>query len=415
MSYKILYQIIVVIFFDLLLASQSVLLVVSFDGYRYDYNEMYGAKHFNQFIDTGVKAKSLKPVFPTLTFPNHFSIATGTYPGTHGILANEFYDPIRDESYSYKIKETVQDGSWYKSEPIWVTAEKQGIKSAVYFWPGSEAEINGIRPSIYKEYSSNDQFNARVDSVVSWMQLPESKRPGLIMLYFHEPDRTGHIHGLNKEHLIPTLEKMDDILGYIMQELEKVESNTNVIIVSDHGMIELDRNQDILLNQYIGDIGSKHFRGNGPLMQIDALGDKGLKSKLSKKLKRIPNVHIYYGDDTICSIEEHNHHKDYYDLLLGDVNPSQIGDFLLVAEEGWSLFYDEEDQNSFTIDGMHGYFARNMSMHGIFYANGPMFKEGMEIDTFELIHIYPLLCNILNISPHEGNEGSIDVLKGILK
>ena len=405
---------ILLIILSFLLSSNPIVLVISFDGYRYDYNEMYDAKNFNIFKNNGVKAKSLKPVFPTLTFPNHYSIATGAYPGTHGIVGNEFYDRERKEKYSYKVKETVQDGSWYKSEPIWVTAERQGIKSAVYFWPGSEAEINGYRPSIYKEYTSKGSFEARVDSVISWMQLPEDIRPGFIMLYFHEPDRTGHIHGLKSEYLIPTLEKMDDILGYIMQELDKLDQDTDVIIVSDHGMLEIDRQDDILLNQYLGDIGSEHFRGNGPIMQIDALGDQGLKNKLARKLKKVPNVHIFTSNDRVCSIEEHNHHLDYYDLLLGSLTDNQIGDFLLVAEEGYSLFYDKADQDSFTIDGMHGYFARNMSMHGIFYASGPSFKNNVDIDTFELIHVYPMLCEILDIVPHERHEGSIDVLKEIL-
>ena len=169
----------------------------------------------------GVKAEALIPVFPTLTFPNHYSIATGAYSGTHNITGNSFYNKQYNEKYSLYDKKTVRDAKFYKSEPIWVTAERQEIKSASYFWVGTEAPVKGYSPSIFKYYDGSVSFHARVDSIISWLKLPEIIRPQLMMLYFSEPDQTGHNEGIHEPEIVESIEEMDELLGYLLNKLTK--------------------------------------------------------------------------------------------------------------------------------------------------------------------------------------------------
>ena len=153
--------------------NDNYVLMVSFDGFRYDYMDKVSTPHFDRIEKKGVVSEGLIPVFPSLTFPNHYSIATGSYSGKHNITGNSFFDKTFDEMYDYRNKNTVRDPKFYKSEPIWVTAERQGLKTASYYWVGTEAPIKGYSPSIFKYYDGAVSFTSRIDSVVSWFELPE--------------------------------------------------------------------------------------------------------------------------------------------------------------------------------------------------------------------------------------------------
>ncbi|SVD74134.1 uncharacterized protein METZ01_LOCUS426988, partial [marine metagenome] len=185
--------------------------MVSFDGFRYDYMNWTETPNFDYVEKNGVKADGLIPVFPSLTFPNHYAIATGAYAGTHNITGNSFYDKNLQQNYSMYDRDAVRDPRFYKSEPIWVTAERQGIKTASFFWVGTEAPIRGVSPSIFKYYDGDISFETRVDSVISWFQLKEHQRPHLILLYFSEPDHTGHEYGVDKDKMIESVIKMDNL------------------------------------------------------------------------------------------------------------------------------------------------------------------------------------------------------------
>ena len=159
--------------FSLLFSTESneeYVILVSFDGFRYDYADRVETKNFDYLENWGVKSKSLKPVFPSFTFPNHYSIATGCYADKHKIIGNEFKTELGN--YSYKNKSSVQDPKWYGAEPIWVTAEKNGIITATYFWVGSEAPINGVYPTYYKNYENGIDPDVKIDQVVDWLELP---------------------------------------------------------------------------------------------------------------------------------------------------------------------------------------------------------------------------------------------------
>ena len=368
---------------------EQYVILVSFDGFRYDYTERVRTPNFDYLENWGVKAKSLKPIFPSFTFPNHYSIATGCYVDKHGILGNEFKTDLG--TYSYKNKNTVQDAKWYGAEPIWVTAEKNGIITATYFWVGSEAPIGGYYPTYYKNYKNGINPKNKVDQVIDWLKLPIDERPRLICLYFNEPDHAGHVFGANSEEVNDKIEESDNILGYLLRSLTKLDvyDKTNIIIVSDHGMVDVSEERVINIDDFnISGI----IDGKGPIMNVI------FKEEI---LINIPHITI------VPSLENNQLHYN-----------NSIYDFLLIADEGWMMYkYDhlEEYNGKLPVKGMHGYNPDNINMHAIFYAYGPKFKRGIQIDTFELIHIYPILCEILGIRPYKNIDGKLEVLKPIFK
>ena len=380
-------------------------ILVSFDGFRYDYMDRMETPNFDYLEKWGVRAKSLKPIFPSFTFPNHYAIATGCYADKHKILGNEFSTFLENgevSRYSYKDKNTVQDAKWYGAEPIWVTAEKNNIITATYFWVGSEAPIGGYYPTYYKNYENGINPKDKVDQAIDWLELPIDKRPRLVCLYFNEPDHAGHVFGPDSDEVNNQIKESDNILGYLLRSLTKLDiyKKINLVIVSDHGMVEVSSEKVVNISEYnIPGI----IDGKGPLMSVidtssirDTLNNLSIIDNLV-----IPNV-------TFVPSKENN--ELHYD------NP--MYDFLLVAEEEWMLYKDEDIKKyngTLPVKGMHGYYSDNINMHAIFYAFGPRFKQSKVIDTFELIHIYPMICELLKVEPYQDIDGRIEVLNPILR
>ena len=379
------YRLILFFYLSLLSAnSDEYVLLISFDGFRYDYIDMADTPTFDKFISSGVSSESLIPIFPSLTFPNHYSIATGSYANQHRILSNSFYSKQLGEKYSMYDSNTVRNGNFYGMEPIWVTAEKNGIISATYFWIGSEAEISGFRPSIYKNYDGSIPFEARVDSVVSWLRLPKDKRPILSMLYFSEPDYTGHKYGTQGSEIINSIESMDKLFSYILSEIDKLDfsEKINIIVVSDHGMTEVSRDRVVLLDKYI-DI------DNFNIILGPSLTSLNYKEGISNlKIDDIDNLSIF---------NQFNIPEDFEFLNF------DMPDFLILADKGWFITTENNisEKKSFPL-GMHGYLTNDKDMHGSFFASGPSFNKGLILESFENINIYPLICEILNIAPYNG-------------
>jgi predicted AlkP superfamily pyrophosphatase or phosphodiesterase len=382
---------------------QPTVLMVSFDGFRWDYVDNANTPNFDYLRDHGTKAESLQPVFPSKTFPNHYSLATGAYTGTHMLTGNRVWDKEFKEMYKLSDRSKVQDGKWYQAEPIWVTAERQGVKSASYFWVGSEAEIKGYRPSNYKYYDGDVPYRSRVDSVVAWYKLPEDIRPHLTLLYFSEPDHTGHGFGPNSSETIEVVEEMDEILGYLLEGLKSLDiaNEINLIVLSDHGMTEVSIDRTIIVDDYIS-MDDFHTVGRGPVMQLNIKNNANLTlEEMDVKLKSIPHLTAYKKSE----IPERYHFVN-----------RNTGDFVLVAEEGWLILTEGVSYDAL---GTHGYDNELKSMHAIFYAMGPRIKENYTVGTFENIHVYPLICELLNIKPYanapDAPEGRLEVLQEILK
>src|ERR1700760_211553 len=183
-------------------SAKHYVVLVSIDGFRYDYAKLYGAPHLNTIAKEGASAPDgMIPSYPSVTFPNHYTLVTGLYPEHHGIVAMSFYDEQRKERYAYNDPKTNSDGSWYGGTPLWVLAEQQGMRSACLFWPGSEAEIQGKRPSYYLRFNDKFDDEKRVDQVVAWLKLPPELRPHFITLYYSNVDHAGHNYGPDSEEV----------------------------------------------------------------------------------------------------------------------------------------------------------------------------------------------------------------------
>ena len=392
-------------------SSKEYVLLVSFDGFRHDYASIVDTPNFDKVKEKGVYAKSLIPIFPTLTFPNHYSIATGCYADKHRIIGNTFYSKKLDSVYSMYNRETVIDSSFYGAEPIWVTAEKNGLRSASYFWVGSE--VIGRTPYIYKKYDSSVPFTARIDSVISWFELDEEKRPDLTLLYFSEPDHTGHMFGPESMEVSDMIIQSDQLLGYLLDKLNTldIKDQINLIIVSDHGMSTVTQEKLIYLDDFL-DKEMIDFQGGGAIGMINKKKSQFSIKKPFKKT-RYSLREIYKRIEFI----------EFIDIYKSKNIPSKFHflnedspDFLLVADNGWFI---TDRKNSAkvgnTLNGMHGYDPNNFDTHGIFYAIGPSFRRGYSVDSFESIHVYPIICDILNISAHNNIDGDLSKVKAMLR
>jgi len=381
---------------------EPTVLLISLDGFRWDYLEKAHTPNLDRLVNTGVKARALIPVFPTKTFPNHYSIATGLYPENHGIIANTMYDPVVDDTFALSLRAAVSDGRWYGGEPIWVTAEKQGQISATLFWPGSEAEIENFRPTYWYEYDHDMPHADRVNQVLAWFDLPPDHRPTFITLYFPDTDDDGHRFGPDSQELAATAEKVDSTLGTLFQGLmeREIMEEINILVVSDHGMASTDSTQMIFLDDYI------NLTQAGVIDWSPILGlrpPEEVRENIYAALKNAhPHLQVYRREE----VPRRLHYSTHYRI------PPVIG----IADEGWSIatraFYQRDP--SYFAGGTHGYDNRYPSMHGIFIARGPAFKNGLQVAPFLNIHIYNLITVVLGLEPAP-NDGSLDSVKVILK
>ena len=230
--------------------SKPYVILVSLDGFRYDYAKRYHAEHLLALAAEGASApEGMLPAYPSITFPNHYTIVTGLYPEHHGIVANSFYDPARKETYSYHDSKSVGDGTWYGGTPLWVLAEQQGMRSASFFWVGSEADIQGVRPTYYLKFDGKFPNPKRVEQVLAWLRLPPEQRPHLITLYFSDTDTAGHRYGPDSPQVADAVHELDGEIGKLMDGLKDIKLPVDLIVLADHGMVKVE-GAPIHLDQY---------------------------------------------------------------------------------------------------------------------------------------------------------------------
>lgn len=371
-------------------------ILISIDGYRYDYTKKFSPQNLQSFIKGGVEASGIIPVYPTLTFPNHYSIVTGMRSENHGIVHNKFYDPKRDETFSF-MKLSGRDGSWYTGEPLWKSASKQGLKSASFFWVGSDA--SGNYPDYWHRYDGRISKAKRVDQVVDWLKLPLGARPNLITLYFSEVDSKGHKYGPDSEEVKKAVMNVDAAIGRLTEKLEELNLDINIIIVSDHGMQKLYKDKVLYLDDFIKGIKGVRVVGGGASTNL-YIPNKKIREAVFQKLKGAEHLSIYKREN----IPAH----------FGYKNNSRIGDIVISTH---APFYLKKSRASTwpIKSATHGFEPlKTPSMNGIFYAKGPQFKKGLKIDAFENIHVYPMILEILGLKLDHKIDGNLKVLRPIL-
>lgn len=375
-------------------------ILISLDAFRWDLADKYQAKNLIRLRETGVQAAYLKPSFPSLTFPNHYGIATGMYPSHHGIVDNIFYDKATNVIYKKSDKKMAVDSSWYGGKPLWVLAEEQKMLSAVFYWPGSEISMNGIRPTYLFNYNETIPIERRIGVVKDWLNLPAEKRPHFIALYFPQVDKAAHSFNPDSEETRKAVEILDDAVGKMLDVAKKNGLDINFIVLSDHGMTTIDRENTMPLPKTID---LNHFivpPGNA-LLHVYAKEEKYIKPTY-KALKAEAKDYDVYLSRNIPKAWHYNKKNDIY---------NRVGDLILVPHLP-KVF----NINNVKPDiGQHGFDPAISDMHAIFYAWGPNFKSGLKIAAFENVNVYPLITKILGLTYNHKIDGKEKVLAPILK
>jgi predicted AlkP superfamily pyrophosphatase or phosphodiesterase len=373
--------------------------LVSLDGFRWDYAKKYGARHLLEIGKHGVWApEGMLPSYPSLTFPNHYAIVTGLYPEHNGLVANSFYDESRDARYAIADSAAVTDGSWYSGVPLWSLAESQGMRSACLFWPGSEAKIAGFRPTYYLHFDDKIDDTARIEQVLAWLKVPEAERPHFITLYYSEPDHEGHEFGPDAPQTRAAVLKVDGLVGKLRAGLDATHLPIDLVVVSDHGMtrtedgwVTLDRFADL-----------SGFQAAGSLLYGKSEEDR---ARVYNQLKHASEKFVAYR------------RKDVPAGLHYNQNPRE-GDPVIVATGAYAIRAHgpppgAEDRPP--IPGMHGLDPRKMpDMKASFFAAGPDIIEGKTVAPFDNVNLYPWLAHLLGLKPPK-SDGSLNVLSVTLR
>ncbi|HOE24396.1 MAG TPA: ectonucleotide pyrophosphatase/phosphodiesterase [Bacteroidales bacterium] len=367
--------------------------MVSLDAFRWDYDSIYGTPVLDDIARKGVTATRLIPSFPTKTFPNHYTIATGLYPDHHGLVNNSFYAPDLDLVYRIGDRAMVSNGAFYGGEPVWVTARKQGMKSASFYWVGSEAPVQGIQPDYWKPYDDEVPFGDRVDTVLKWLSMPINKRPHLVTLYFEEPDAVSHGYGPVSPETTAMVRSLDSLIGVLRTGLGKLPNaaDINLIVLSDHGMTEVDNSRYNYIFDTLPQRMVKRIYGGNPVWAIEPAEGK------SDSLLILLNVQRGMKAWKRNELPAHLHYGTHL----------RIPEILLVADPGWTAGLRPEPRGD--TRGDHGYDWRCRDMHSIFYAEGPAFKKGFSVDTLYNVDIYNIVTGVLGLvpAPNDGNPERI--------
>ncbi|MHC1776121.1 MAG: ectonucleotide pyrophosphatase/phosphodiesterase [Lentimicrobium sp.] len=376
----------------------QVTIILSLDGFRWDYDQKTPTPALDLIAREGVKAVSLIPSFPSKTFPNHYTIATGLYPDHHGLVNNAFYDEFIGKSFAIGNREARFNPDFYGGEPIWITAQNQGVRTASFFWVGSDVAIQGKHPDYWKTYDGSIPFIQRIDTIIHWLSLPVAQRPRLIMAYYHEPDGIGHEYGPNHSNTLKLVHELDSMTGILYTRIRQLPDGNkiNFIVVSDHGMGEISSERSIALRDYIPEMWPVKIEGGNPNFNLYAEG--AWIDSAYMALKKAGHMQVWKP-------------ADVPEYLSYGKNP-RVGDIIVVADSSWCITLNKP-KKSFN-GGTHGYDITNTDIHAIFYAAGPAFKQNYIHPSFRNTDIYPLLAKLLGIIPAQTDgdlENVIDMLK----
>jgi len=380
-------------------------ILISLDGFRYDYIDKYSSPTLNKLAKGGVRAKWMIPSFPTKTFPNHYAIATGLYPEHNGIVENNIWD--FDVVFGLDKREEVQNPRWWLGEPIWVTAEKQGQRAGAFFFPGTEAEIGGVRPTFWNQYDGKVPNETRVDTVLGWLDLPKEKRPTIYTLYFSDTDDAGHGYSPDSEETRKAVEKVDGDIKRLMDGLKtrKIESKVNIIIVADHGMATVDQRNVVIMDDLINLDDTERYLTTGEIWQI--FPKPGKEESILAALQK-PGLH------TTCWA------KNQIPSRLNYQDGPRIAPIVCSSDLGWIMTTRERNETMKKRDsylrphGAHGYDNRYQEMQGTFIAHGRAFKRGYVAKPFPHVDVYHSSCKILRLKPAK-NDGNLRRVRAMLR
>jgi predicted AlkP superfamily pyrophosphatase or phosphodiesterase len=376
---------------------------VALDGFRHDYPELHGAPTLLRLAREGVRSDGLVPVFPSKTFPSHYTIVTGLWPERHGIVGNNMWDPEWDARFSLGNRAAVQDARWWGGEPLWVTAQTQGRVAAALYWPGSEAPIRGVRPTHWRAYDGSLPGEARVDRALAWLDLPAPERPSLVTLYFSDTDEAGHEFGPEAAQTREAVRRLDGHLARLLSGLEArgIDDEVNLVVVADHGMARQDPEKTIVLEDFLDldDVRIVDLSGCIAMMRPR----EGREARVLAALEGAhPHLHVYRKED----VPQRLHYRDH----------RRITPVVSWSDPGWTIYATAERREAgrrrFAL-GQHGFDPAERDMHGVFVARGPAFRARLRIPPIESVHLYELMARALGLAPAP-NDGDPEVVRPLL-
>lgn len=377
------------------------LILISIDSYRANYVHRGHSPVLAALAADGVHAKGLRPVYPSLTYPNHYTIVTGLFPDEHGIVSNTMRDPALG-SFSPPNRAANIDGRWWdQAEPIWVTAQKQGRRTASVFWPGTQAEIRGVRPAYWQLFDSSVPPDARVDQALAWLDLPAGQRPTFVSLYFEQADVAGHNYGPDSLQVDEALVSIDAALGRLVEGLRQrnLYDTTNLVIVSDHGMRATSQDRMVLLDRIVD---LQHVELTSSIVNVGLDPKPGYATEVEHALLA-PHPHLQ------CWKKEHMPKKFHYG------KNKRIPAIQCVTDEGWMASTAAvEARRTRPLLGEHGYDNDDPQMRALFVAHGPSFKQHLTVPVFDSVNVYVLLTELMGIIP-QANAGNPRVTAGMLR
>ena len=368
------------------------LLLVSIDGFRADYLDPTATPTLAAIAAEGVRARTLRPSFPSLTFPNHYTLVTGLVPDHHGVVHNTMIDAQIDQVFRLSSREAVENPRWWEGgEPIWNTARRAGLRSATMFWPGSEAPVHGHHPHHWRSFDMTLPPKARVAQVLGWLDLPPDQRPDFLTLYFDQVDHEAHLHGPQSEQAQAAVRRIDAALADLVDGLQRrgLWERINLVVVSDHGMTDTPADQVIVLDRILPE-GSFELVNRGAVAGIEPR--PGMEATLAAALSR-PIQHAQCWPK--AQVPERFRFGSH----------PRIPSWVCLADEGWTLLDSAQLARYPVNPGAHGFDPALPSMAALFLAHGPDFRHGLVVDAFDNVDVYPLLARLLRITP-EPNDGN---------
>ena len=379
------------------------LILISIDGFRWDYQRRHDTPALDRIAADGVVADALVPVFPTLTFPSHYSIATGLYPVNHGLVGNRFPSEDRGRFFDLGDRASVEESSWYGGEPIWVAAERAGIVSAAYFFVGTEAAVGGVRPTYWKPYNGAISGARRVDQAIAWLSMPAAERPRLITLYFEDVDVASHEHGVDSAMNIAAIKRVDDYVARLHEGIAglPIADQVTTVIVSDHGQSAYRRDEAPFVLEDVVDLSGIRTVDHGAVSFLyfdepDSARAEDICAAINEQWRRGQAVTA-------------NGAPGAWNLRGG----SRAADVIVQADPRSSVVSSHRRMRSLP-KGDHGWAPEFRDMHGIFLARGPRIPEGQRIPPVSAVDVYPLMREILNLPPSDSIDGDPDRLLPLL-
>lgn len=385
--------------------SKPIAILISIDGWRWDYLDRFTPPTLTRLASQGVRADGLIPQFPSKTFPNHYTIVTGLRLANHGIISNNMRAPDISGEFSPSNRDVQADPRWWGGEPIWNTAERQGKIAAPMFWPGSETAIGGHQATFWTKFDGALPHRDRVNRMLEWLKLPEGKRPSFLTLYYGDVDSAGHDRGPDSDEVRDAALRVDASIGELVAGVTAagLADRVHYIVVSDHGMAALSPERTIVLDDYL-DPSTVDVIDWGPVLGLSP--KDGNADQLYATLKgKHPSLAMYRRNEIPAEYRLANHPR--------------LPAVFAIVDEGWfvasrSDLEEWKEPGRHFPGGAHGYDSRFKSMHGLFIASGPRLVTGVRVPAFENIHVYDLLCAILGIEPAK-NDGDPAVTRNMLR